>query len=60
MTLSVRTNGNYDNTVGIREYKSNFVTVGGVNAPKKIECVGTDGISRRQLVKVSILNHVSK
>ncbi|XP_033207324.1 serine-protein kinase ATM-like isoform X3 [Belonocnema kinseyi] len=51
MALSVRTNGNYDNIIGIREYKSNFITVGGVNAPKKIECVGTDGIIRRQLVK---------
>ena len=60
MTLSVQPNGNYDNIVGIREYKSHFVTVGGLNAPKRIECVGTDGISRRQLVKVSNQLHSRK
>lgn len=28
---------------------------GGVNLPKIIDCVGSDGKSRRQLVKVSVL-----
>ena len=53
LTLCVRENGNYENIIGVRKYKNNFETVGGINAPKKIECIGTDGIIRRQLVKVS-------
>ncbi|XP_051160028.1 serine-protein kinase ATM-like [Leptopilina boulardi] len=51
MTLSVRKNGNYEHIVGIQKYKNTFVTVGGINAPKRIECIGTDGITRKQLVK---------
>ncbi|XP_040573183.1 serine-protein kinase ATM [Lepeophtheirus salmonis] len=37
--------------VGIREFSDFYETVGGVNAPKKIYCIGTDGIKRPMLVK---------
>jgi len=32
-------------------YQDTCEFVGGVNAPKKIICVGTDGMQRRQLIK---------
>lgn len=51
LTLLVRPSGNYDNVVGIKAYQETCEFVGGVNAPKKVICVGTDGIQRRQLVK---------
>ncbi|XP_043476471.1 serine-protein kinase ATM-like [Leptopilina heterotoma] len=51
ITMSVRKNGNYENIIGIQKYKNTFVNVGGINAPKKVECIGTDGITRIQLVK---------
>lgn len=38
--------------LGIHKYVDRFCLVGGINAPKKIGCVGTDGIERPQLVKV--------
>jgi hypothetical protein len=38
--------------LGIHKYADEFCLVGGVNAPKKVRCVGTDGIVRTQLVKV--------
>jgi len=47
----VRPSGNYDNIVGVRSYQESCEFVGGVTAPKKIICVGTDGVQRRQLVK---------
>lgn len=39
------------NFSGIYEFRDTFSMVGGVNAPKKIACVGTDGKERAQLVK---------
>lgn len=54
--MSVRQNGNYENIIGIQKYKNTYVNVGGINAPKKVECIGTDGITRIQLVKVIILS----
>lgn len=50
LTIDVKPRGNY-NVVGIQEYVGNFDLPGGVNAPKKVVCVGTDGIRRKQLVK---------
>jgi hypothetical protein len=38
--------------LGIYKYVDKFSLVGGVNAPKKVGCIGTDGIERPQLVKV--------
>lgn len=39
-------------SLGIYRYVDTFSLVGGVNAPKKIGCIGTDGIERPQLIKV--------
>lgn len=47
----MRPSGNYDDVIGVRAYQSSCEFVGGVNAPKKIICFGTDGVQRRQLVK---------
>lgn len=51
LSLSVRSSGNYNDVIGVRAYQETCEFVGGVNAPKKIVCVGTDGVQRRQLVK---------
>lgn len=40
---------------GICKWKSSYGICGGINAPKIIECIGTDGIVRKQLVKVDDL-----
>jgi len=49
----VRPDGNYtqESFVGIAEFAPDFALVGGINAPKKIKCLGTDGRWRAQLVK---------
>lgn len=47
----MRPSRNYDNVVGVSSYQDSCEFVGGVNAPKKIVCIGTDGVLRRQLVK---------
>ncbi|XP_039291235.1 serine-protein kinase ATM isoform X2 [Nilaparvata lugens] len=52
MTIPYNKNGKYDNIVGIYKFKDSYEFVGGVNAPKKLECTGTDGIERKQLVKL--------
>ncbi|EGI58185.1 Serine-protein kinase ATM, partial [Acromyrmex echinatior] len=51
MSLPVRPSGNYDDIVGVRSYQDSCEFVGGVNMPKKIICIGTNGVQRRQLVK---------
>lgn len=45
--------GCYENLVTIRSFKPEFRLAGGLNLPKIIDCVGSDGKERRQLVKVS-------
>lgn len=45
--------GCYDNLVTVRSFLPHYHLAGGVNLPKIIDCVGSDGKSRRQLVKVS-------
>lgn len=52
LTIDVRKTGNYDRIIGVQHYELIFEGVGGMNAPKKIVCVGTDGIPRTQLIKV--------
>lgn len=54
INLDVRPNKNYEDVVGVSKYMPVFEAVGGINAPKKIICMGTDGIPRKQLVKVGI------
>ncbi|GLV35047.1 telomere fusion [Carabus blaptoides fortunei] len=51
ITIDVKKNCNYDNIIGIREFSNSFTAMQGVNAPKKITCLGTDGVTRNQLVK---------
>ncbi|XP_066475514.1 serine-protein kinase ATM [Tiliqua scincoides] len=43
--------GKYENLVTIRSFKPEFRLAGGLNLPKIIDCVGSDGKERRQLVK---------
>ncbi|KAK6170767.1 hypothetical protein SNE40_019079 [Patella caerulea] len=42
---------NYDNIVYIKGFEKSFKLAGGINLPKIITCIGSDGIPRRQLVK---------
>lgn len=51
LRLDYRKNCNYDDIVGIRNFDNNYQLVGGVNLPKKVTCVGTDGVMRTLLVK---------
>ncbi|KYM98451.1 Serine-protein kinase ATM [Cyphomyrmex costatus] len=51
LSLPVRPSGNYNDVVGVRSYQDSCEFVGGVNAPKKVICIGTNGVQRRQLVK---------
>ncbi|KAF7998580.1 hypothetical protein HCN44_010988 [Aphidius gifuensis] len=52
MTLDVKSNGNYNNIICVDKYIDSFESLGGVNAPKKIICIGSDGLRRYQVVKV--------
>jgi serine-protein kinase ATM len=50
--LPIRADSNYQTSaVTIRSFGRTYVLVGGVNQPKKIECLGSDGKIYRQLVK---------
>ena len=44
----------YHGVITIHKFEPTFKLAGGINLPKIISCQGSDGISRRQLVKVSI------
>lgn len=51
--LAVNPNGVYqkDQVVGIVSFDPTFMLVGGINAPKKMACLGTDGKTRPMLLK---------
>jgi ataxia telangiectasia mutated family protein len=50
--MPIRPRGDYSrNLVGLVKYEGFYEMVGGINAPKKINCYGTDGKRRIQLVK---------
>ncbi|XP_038141476.1 serine-protein kinase ATM [Cyprinodon tularosa] len=51
MEIKVDPSGCYENLVTVRGFLPHYHLAGGVNLPKIIDCVGTDGKSRRQLVK---------
>lgn len=51
MEIKVEPSGCYDNVVTIRAFSPQYHLAGGVNLPKIIDCIGSDGKSRRQLVK---------
>ena len=52
-TLPVAPDGNYSSVSGIAKFIPTYSMVGGINAPKKMSCAGTDGRLRLQLVKGS-------
>ncbi|XP_050594170.1 serine-protein kinase ATM isoform X2 [Bombus affinis] len=51
LTIDVRPSRNYNNVIGIVKYTESYETVGGINTPKKLTCIGTDGIYRHELIK---------
>uniref|UniRef100_A0A8C3EGG5 non-specific serine/threonine protein kinase n=1 Tax=Corvus moneduloides TaxID=1196302 RepID=A0A8C3EGG5_CORMO len=51
MEIKVDPTGQYENLVTISSFKQEFRLAGGMNLPKIIDCVGSDGKERRQLVK---------
>ncbi|XP_042136876.2 serine-protein kinase ATM isoform X1 [Peromyscus maniculatus bairdii] len=51
MEIKVDPTGEYENLVTIKSFKAEFRLAGGLNLPKIIDCVGSDGKERRQLVK---------
>ncbi|XP_058790954.1 serine-protein kinase ATM [Phymastichus coffea] len=51
INLEIKKTKKYSNIVTIRKYESSYDNVGGMNAPKKIVCFGSDGKERPQLVK---------
>ncbi|TSP46813.1 Serine-protein kinase ATM [Bagarius yarrelli] len=51
MEIKVDPSGKYEDLVSVRYFKPYFHLAGGVNLPKILDCVGSDGQSRRQLVK---------
>uniref|UniRef100_UPI00398E438B serine-protein kinase ATM n=1 Tax=Pristiophorus japonicus TaxID=55135 RepID=UPI00398E438B len=51
MEIKVDRSGKYENMVTVKSFRSQFRLAGGVNLPKIIDCVGSDGKERRQLVK---------
>ncbi|XP_031608533.1 serine-protein kinase ATM isoform X2 [Oreochromis aureus] len=51
MEIKVDPSGAYENLVTVRSFMPHYHLAGGVNLPKIIDCVGSDGKSRRQLVK---------
>lgn len=50
-TLAVRPDKHYGGVAGVARFLPHYSMVGGINAPKKISCLGTDGRLRLQLVK---------
>ncbi|KAF6332533.1 ATM serine/threonine kinase [Rhinolophus ferrumequinum] len=51
MEIKVDPTGEYGNLVTIQSFKAEFRLAGGINLPKIIDCLGSDGKERRQLVK---------
>ncbi|XP_057606316.1 serine-protein kinase ATM isoform X6 [Hippopotamus amphibius kiboko] len=51
MEIKVDPTGEYGNLVTIQSFKAEFRLAGGLNLPKIIDCLGSDGKERRQLVK---------
>lgn len=52
MEVPIDANCRYDNITWIEGFEGTFKLAGGINLPKIITCIGSDGIKRRQLVKV--------
>ncbi|KAG9009575.1 Serine/threonine-protein kinase tel1 [Tulasnella sp. 427] len=50
-TLDPDPTGNYNDIITIRSYSQAFTTAGGINLPKITRCIGSDGVTRKQLFK---------
>lgn len=48
----------YENVVCVERFDACFSLAGGVNLPKIMSCIGSDGKRRRQLVKVGSLPYL--
>lgn len=55
--LDVDVTGRYNDVVGTKRFERSFELAGGINLPKIIICVGTDGRSYKQVVKVRRFIH---
>lgn len=55
LTIDVKSSRDYNGVTGIYKYTETYETVGGLNTPKKLICIGADGVARYQLVKVYCL-----
>ena len=51
LNMKVDPNCQYSDIVHVIKFKPTFSLAGGINLPKIISCIGSDGVSRRQLVK---------
>ncbi len=51
VTVPIRPDAVYKNVIGIQSFEPEFSLVGGINAPKKMSCRGTDGSLRAMLLK---------
>ncbi|XP_072019634.1 serine-protein kinase ATM-like [Amphiura filiformis] len=51
LDLPVDPHCRYDNIVYVEGFDSGFKLAGGINLPKILTCIGSDGVERRQLVK---------
>ncbi|XP_024081635.1 serine-protein kinase ATM-like isoform X2 [Cimex lectularius] len=51
MSIPVNKLGNYSNIVSIQGFAEVYTLVGGVNQPKKVSCICSDGVTRYQLIK---------
>ncbi|GLG95164.1 Serine/threonine-protein kinase ATM [Gryllus bimaculatus] len=51
LTIPVEMSCKYTGIIGIVKYEPSYSLVGGINAPKKLTCLGTDGVRRLQLIK---------
>ncbi|XP_058274732.1 serine-protein kinase ATM isoform X2 [Hemibagrus wyckioides] len=51
MEIKVDPSGKYEDLVTVRGFEPHFHLAGGVNLPKILDCMGSDGQRRRQLVK---------
>lgn len=49
--LPVQSDAKYNNIISIQSFDSKYFKAGGINRPKKIICIGSDGVKRLLLVK---------
>jgi ataxia telangiectasia mutated family protein len=46
----------YDDCVWVARYEPTYATAGGVNLPKISVCLGSDGVSYKQLVSLCVIS----